>query len=134
MGSFDITFIESLVAVGVPRDRAQLLSEQLRQEIDGRYSLHAQVLATKRDLADVELKIMNSQTQMQERISNLETGLRNEINDVKLKLGQTNERIADTHFRIAESSRDTLKWILGFMVAQTGMLLAVFKLMSISSS
>lgn len=134
MGSFNLTFIESLVAAGVPRDRAQTLSEQLREEIDARYSLHAQVIATKRDLAELELKLMKEHartneriSQSNERISQLETSLRSEINEVKLKIAESNERIANIGAQIAESKVETLKWTAGFMLAQSGMLFAAIK-------
>jgi hypothetical protein len=160
MGSFDITFLEALVAAGIPRERAQILTEQLRLEIDGRYLLHAETIATKRDLLELETKLMHEHDKTQERISRSderisqtnerisisEVRLSSEINSVKLKIfemneqlnlkiaelstqlnlkiSQSNERIAETHTRIAETKTETLKWTLGFMVAQTGILFA----------
>lgn len=154
MGSFDTTFIESLVAAGVPRDQARTLSEQLQREIDAHYGLHSQVLATKRDLAEFELKIAKEAGLTQERIAEVEMSLRIKIAeldsklstklaeldtklsariaelDTKLsaKIAESNERIALTHSRIAEAKNETLRWTLGFMVAQTGILFAAFKL------
>ncbi len=159
MGSFDINFVESLVAAGIPRERAQSLTEQLRLEIVAQFSLHADAMATKRDLAELEVTLMREHAKTQERISRSderisqtnerisqtnerisasEARLSSEINSVKLKisemneqlnlkLSQSNERIAETHTRIAETKTETLKWTLGFMVAQTGILFAAIK-------
>ncbi len=145
MGSFDITFIESLVAAGIPRERAQILTEQLRSEIVAQFSLHAEAMATKRDLTELEMKLMREHATTQERISQTnerisisEARLSSEIYSVNLKIAelstqlnlkisQSNERIAETHSRIAETKTETLKWTLGFMVAQTGILFAAIK-------
>ena len=104
------------------------------QEIDARYSLHAQVIVTKRDLAELELKLMREHARTNERISlcnerisSLETSLRSEINDVNLKIADSNERIAKIGVQIAESKVETLKWTAGFMLAQSGMLFAAIK-------
>jgi hypothetical protein len=109
MGSFDINFMESLVAAGIPRPHAQVLTEQLRVEIDGRIALSVQNLATTRDLKELEVRLIQEHSKTQDRIS------------------QSNERIAETHTRIAETKTETLKWTLGFMVAQTGILFAAIK-------
>ena len=46
MGTFSLHFVEALLIIGVPRERAQSLAELLERGIDERYSLHAEVLAT----------------------------------------------------------------------------------------
>ena len=118
MGTFSLHFVEALLTIGVPRERAQSLAELLERGIDERYSLHSQVLATKRDLADLELKLVREMAQRSdqtnERISKMEASLRADINETRLS--------------IAESKSEIIKWNLGALVALSGMLIAVIKL------
>jgi hypothetical protein len=100
MGTLNLRFVESLPMIGVPRERAQSLAELLERDIDERYSLRTQVLATKRDLADLEIRIMREMAQR---------------ND------QTNDRIA-------ESKSEIIKWNLGALIAIAGVFLAFSKL------
>jgi hypothetical protein len=138
----------------------------LRLEIVAQFSLHADAIATKRDLAELaelEVTLMREHAKTQERIlrsderisqsneriSASEAQLSSEINSVKLKisemneqlnlkiaessaqlnlkLSQSNERIAERHTRIAETKTETVKWTLGFMAVQTGILFAAIK-------
>ncbi len=46
---------------------------------------------------------------------------------LNLKLSESAERIAQTHTRIAQTKTETLKWTLGFMVAQAGIFFAAVK-------
>ncbi len=121
MGSFTVNMFEALVSIGISRERAQSLCDLFERGIDERYSLHAQVLATKRDLADLELKLMREMSQSSERIA--------QTNE---RVSQTNERIAQLETRlrvdIAESRSDIIKWMLGSMFALAGLLITVIKL------
>ena len=121
MGTFSLHFVEALLIIGVPRERAQSLAELLERGIDERYSLHAEVLATKRDLADLKLKLVREMGQTNERISKLEVGLRADINETKLG-------IAKVYQRVAESKSEIIKWNLGALIALAGMLIAFIKL------
>ncbi len=139
MGTFSLHFVESLLMIGVPRERAQSLAELLERDIVERYSLHAQVLATKRDLADLEIRIMremaqrNDQTnerisqsnervsQTNERISHMEVALRSDINETRLSIAKLFERVA-------ESKSEIIKWNLGALIAVAGVFLAFSKL------
>ncbi len=57
MGSFDVALLEALLSAGVAPERARTVVELFDRCVDGRYSLHAQVLATKRDLAEMETRL-----------------------------------------------------------------------------
>jgi uncharacterized protein (DUF111 family) len=57
MGSFDVALLEALVSAGVSPERARAVVELLDRSIDDRYSLHAQILATKRDVAATKVDI-----------------------------------------------------------------------------
>jgi septal ring factor EnvC (AmiA/AmiB activator) len=117
MGSFTLNLVEALVAIGIPRERALTLSEMLERSVDERYSVHALVLATKRDLAELELRIVKEIGQSNDRIS--------QSND---RISQTNERISQLDTRIAETKVEIIKWTLGAMVAMSGLLIAVIRM------
>ena len=57
MGSFHVALLEALLSAGVSPERARAVVEQFERAVDERYSLHAQVLATKRDLAEMETRL-----------------------------------------------------------------------------
>ncbi len=57
MGSFNVALLEALLSAGVSLERARALVEQFERAVDERYSLHAQVLATKRGLAEMATRL-----------------------------------------------------------------------------
>ncbi len=107
MGSFSIAFLETLVSIGVQPDRARSLVEMFDRSIDERYGLHAQILATKRDVAE------------------LETRLARDIATLDNKLVQG---LAECNGRIAEAKVDLVKWLLGALTAQTALIAGIVKL------
>jgi hypothetical protein len=57
MGSFNVALLEALLSAGVSPDRARAVVDLFERSVDERYSLHAQVLATKRDVAELETRL-----------------------------------------------------------------------------
>jgi hypothetical protein len=57
MGSFDVALLEALLSAGVAPERARAVVDLFDRSVDERYSLHAQVLATKRDVAELETRL-----------------------------------------------------------------------------
>ncbi len=114
MGNLSINLIDALMSIGISRERAYSLAELFERGIDERYSLLAQVLATKRDLSELELKITREINQTNERISQVELSLRADINATRLA--------------IADSKTEIIKWMIGSLVALTGLLIAVIRL------
>lgn len=57
MGSFTAALLDALLSVGISPERARNVVELFDRSIDERYGLHAQVLATKRDLAELETRM-----------------------------------------------------------------------------
>lgn len=100
MGSFNVALLEALLSVGVPPERARAVVDLFERSVDERYSLHAQVLATKRDVAELE-------TRLSREIAELETRLSREIAGCKV---------------------DLVKWVVGALTAQTALLLGAAKL------
>jgi hypothetical protein len=104
MGSFTLALLEALLSAGVAPDRARTVVELFDRSVDERYGLHAQILATKRDLADVETRLTRD-------------------------LAENSSRIAECNARIAESRADVIKWMLAALTAQTALLVGVVKLL-----
>jgi hypothetical protein len=104
MGSFTSALLEALLSAGVAPDRARTVVELFDRSVDERYGLHAQILATKRDLADVETRLTRH-------------------------LAENSSRIAECNARIAESKADVIKWMLAALTAQTALMVGVVKLL-----
>ena len=99
MGSFNATLLAALLSAGVSPDRAREVVEQFDRAIDERFGLHAQVLATKRDVAELQAAITDRIADSNERIA------RTNERVAELDRGLPG-RIADTHERIAALDRD----------------------------
>jgi len=115
MGSFNVALLEALLSAGVSHDRARAVVDLFDKSIDERYGLHAQVLATKRDLADAEARLSKD-------IASLETRATTEI-------ARTQVQIAETRAQISATKADLIKWTLAALTAQTALLLGAMKLL-----
>ena len=126
MGSFAVALLEALLSAGVSHDRARTVVDLFDRSVDERYGLHAQVLATKRDLAELETRLVREIGEQAARIT--EQGAR--IAEFGAKLAETTARIgAETQARIAETRADLVKWMLGALTAQTLLLLGAIRLL-----
>lgn len=126
MGTFDNALLEALLSVGISPERARAVVESFDRSIDERYSLHAQVLATKRDLAELETRLAREIGACRERIAAGDA----RINEVNAGLvGRINEVNANLSARIAASKTELLKWMLGALTAQTALLVGIVKLL-----
>ncbi len=147
VGTFDTALMEALLSVGISPERARAVVESFDRSIDARCSLHAQVLATKRDLAEMETRLVREIAESRERIaaldarSNESTSLLNgRINEAVVSLNARlaessaalNARITETNAaltaRLAETKSEILRWTLGAFTAQTALLLSAMKL------
>jgi hypothetical protein len=77
--------------------------ELIDRLVDERYGLHAQIIATKRDIAELETRMVQG-------------------------LADCNGRIAECNTRIAEAKADLVKWLLGALTAQTALIAGIIKL------
>jgi len=57
MGSINLALLEALLSAGVTPERARAVVDLFDRAVDERYGLHAQVLATRRDLAALETRL-----------------------------------------------------------------------------
>jgi hypothetical protein len=142
MGTFDTALMEALLSVGISPERARAVVDSFDRSIDSRYGLHAQVLATKRDLAETQTRLMREIGESRERIAALaasaiaidgridrmEASLGARIQDVNAALhARIDASNASLAARIAETKTDLLKWTLGALTAQTALLLSAMK-------
>ena len=111
MGSFTTALFEALVSAGVSPDRARAVADLFDRSVDERYGLHAEVLATKRDLAELESRLVR------------------DVAAAGAGIAETHVRIAETHARIAEAKAELVKWMLAALTAQTALILGVTKLL-----
>jgi len=111
MGSFTTALLDALLSAGVPPDRARAVVDLLDRSIDERYSLHAQVLATKRDVAELETRLVRELAEIRERIA---------VSD-----GRVRELDAMLSARLADTKSDLLKWTLAALTAQTALLVGM---------
>ena len=122
MGSFSVALLEALVSAGVAPDRARAVVDLFDRSVDERYSLHAEVLATKRDVAMLQSATTRA-------IADLEIRLTRDLAENRASIAETNSRIAETHSRIAEAKIDLVKWGLAALTAQTALILGATKLL-----
>lgn len=122
MGSFSVALLEALVSAGVAPDRARAVVDLFDRSVDERYSLHAEVLATKRDVAMLQSATTRA-------IADLEIRLTRDLAENRASIAESNSRIAETHSRIAEAKVDLVKWGLAALTAQTALILGATKLL-----
>ena len=127
MGSFSVALLEALLSAGVAPERARNVVDLFDRSVDERYGLHAQVLATKRDLAELETRLTREVGQ--NTVSIAATNER--IAETNARIVETNARIAEANARIdariAETRADLIKWMLAALTAQTALLLGAIR-------
>ena len=95
--TFDtLAFTEELTAAGIPESQAKAHAKAQARVLSS--ALESQELATKGDIATLQREIVSEMASREER-------LRREI---------------------AESKTESLKWIVGMLAAQTGLIVAAF--------
>jgi hypothetical protein len=140
MSTFDTALMDALLSIGVPPERARSVVDAFDRSVDARYSLHAQVLATKRDLAELETRLVREIGETRERIAAVDarldrtsTSLDGRIEAMGAGIETMDARIdasgAALAMRIAETKTGLLKWTLGALTAQTALLLSAMKLL-----
>jgi RNA-splicing ligase RtcB len=104
--------VKRLINAGFTEKQAEeqthLLSDTLRDVIESS-------LATKSDIKEVERKIK----EVEKEIKEVELRLQKEIKETELKL----------ELKIVQAKTEILKWVAGFLLAQTGVIAALVKLL-----
>ncbi len=121
-------FIKRLTAAGMPLEQAEILSDQQARLI-------AERLVTKDDLARLEVRV-------DEKFAHLRNDIGELRKDMDARFELTNKDV-DTRFELASKDtdvklsklRDTLvAWVIGLFLAQTSLLVGLFKLLPTSSA
>lgn len=128
MGSFSIAFLDTLVSIGIQPDRARALVDLLDRSIDERYSLHAQILATKRDVAELETRLARDIAALDNKLVQGLSDCNSRIAECNGRIAESNSLIAGCNARIAEVKVDLVKWLLGALTAQTALIASILKL------
>ncbi len=118
MGSFANALFEALVSAGVSPDRARSVVDLFDRSVDERYGLHAQVLATKRDLAELETRLVREIAEA-----------RVEIAESRVEIAGFRAEIEGFRVEIAGAKVEMVKWMLAALTAQTMVLLAAIRLL-----
>ena len=75
MGAFNIALLNALLSIGVQPERAREVVELFDRSMDERYGLHAQILATKRDVAELETRLVQRLADCNRRIAEAKADL-----------------------------------------------------------
>jgi phage shock protein A len=136
MGSFDVTLFEALVSAGVSPERARAVVDELERTIDGRYAPHSQVLATKRDLAELELRMNGRHSELRSELAESSASVSSRFSSVDLEFASIDTRVqaVETRFqavetKIADVRTDIVRWMLTALTAQTALLPGAMKLL-----
>lgn len=132
MGSFATALYDALLSAGVASDRAREVVDLFDRSVDERYNLHAQVLATKNDIAELRAATKDELTELRSATKNdiaelrsaMKTDLATKFDLAELR-SETNIRFSNMETRIAETKSELVKWMLAALTAQTALLLAL---------
>ncbi len=154
MGSFATALYDALLSAGVASDRAREVVDLFDRSVDERYNLHAQVLATKNDIAELRAATKDELTELRSATKNdiaelrvatkdelieFRSATKNDIAELRSAMktdlatkfdlaelrSETNIRFSNMETRIAETKSELVKWMLAALTAQTALLLAL---------
>ena len=108
MGSFTIALLQALLSAGVSPERARDVVDLFDRSVDERYSLHAQILATKRDVAELETRLTRDLAELGARLT---------------------RDVGECNARIAEARTDLTRWMLAALTAQTALIIGAIKVL-----
>ena len=101
----ELEVFDALRAAGVPDDKARAAVELINRQIDRRYSLHADQLATRADVAGVCAKLERTR-------------------------GELARTRGELVAMIAQAKTDMIQWSVGSVFASVGMFAAITKLLA----
>ncbi len=116
-GSFDIALLEALLSAGVSHERARTVVDLFDKSVDERYGLHAQVLATRRDVAEINASLGREIAETRVAIAETRAELKRDIVELETRLSKD----------IANTKVDLTRWMLGALTAQTALQLGAMK-------
>lgn len=81
--------------------------------------------ALRRDNAQINTELKRDIREAELRLEAKIVEIHVKIADTHTKIADTHTKIADTNAKIAEAKTDIIKWVIGFMVAQTGLIVGL---------
>ena len=116
VASFDpLKLARKLESAGFPIKQAQDMA-----------AAHAEAIADLQISADVATH--EDVKKVSDDVLKARDDLRKVEKDVEKLEAKMEVRFAEVNQRIAEKANDTIRWVLGFLIAQTGVLIAIVKL------
>jgi hypothetical protein len=112
MPSIDTLVVFDHLKQAFSEDQAHILSQVLSKVWE---AAEAETTATKKDIKELEAALKKDTLALELQISEVDSNL-------QLKIAETNTLIAQT-------KADILKWMVGFLLAQTGVIAALVKLL-----
>ena len=106
-------FVKRLTGAGMNERQAEALADE-------QVALLNANLATKAELADVEANLAARIAQVEARIAQVEANLRSEIAQVE----------ANLRSEIAQVEARLLRWMVGALIAQAGLIVGLLRLLS----
>ena len=121
-------------ATGLEIKELELKIEEARKEIKEleksiRKELKELEQSTRREIKELELKIEASREATRREIRELDANTQKSIKEIERGIGELELKVAETRTQIALSKAEVLKWMGGFLVAQTGIIATLIKLM-----
>ena len=114
--------VKRLIAAGFSDSQAETVTDVVREA----RQVDLDNLATKSDLRDLRAEFKTD-------LAGLKTELKTDIADVRTELGQLRAdleiRTSKLFAAIADSRTETLRWIVGLALTQTGLIVAVLKML-----
>ncbi len=110
------------------KDKAKVISEVIEEIVQKFPNLKN--IVTKRELSETELRLTKEIKDIELKINEVELKLTKEINEVELKL---TKEIKEVELRLTKEIKDSkfeiIKWFIGSLIAQAGLIVAILKLL-----
>ncbi len=118
--TFDtFTYAEGLKNSGIPDEHVRALTQELTK------ALKSEDLATKQDIVAIKQDMKNLAAAAKQDVASLAVATKQDIASVRQEI---RDLAATTKQDIAELKTDMSRWVIGMMVAQTGIIIAAIKL------
>ena len=83
----------------------------------------------RKEIKELDLKIEESRESTRREIRELDANTQKSIKEIERGIGELKLKVAETRTQIALSKVEVLKWMGGFLVAQTGIIATLIKFM-----
>ncbi len=115
-------FVKRLTDCGFTEKQAETLADE-------HVALLNANLATKADIARVEVGIDALRQETKTDIAKVEAGIEKLRQETKTDIAKIEARVAQVDARIEAAKSDLMKWLIGALIAQGGLIVALVKLL-----